>query len=108
MEKVLKRITDEYNNFIEELKKQPAETIISCANEIVVKDNIRMYIENIVDGVYDFIYDPDIVLSYARSGNLLESLYELWNSKTIYQEYSDIGDLLYDYADSLSKGIEVI
>ena len=44
MEKVLKRITDEYDKFIEALKKEPAETIISCANEIVVKDNVKEYV----------------------------------------------------------------
>lgn len=98
MENILRRIIGEYSDFIEELKKQPAETIISCANEIVVKDNICMYIENIVDGVYEFNDEVTDLLN-KKKGNLLSELFTLWDSEQIYQEYSQIGDLLYEFAD---------
>lgn len=104
MEKVVRRIIDEYNDFIEELKKQSAETIISCANEIVVKDNIRMYIENIVDGVYEFDDEATVLLN-RKEGNLLSALFALWDSEQIYQEYNQIGDLLYEFAEQCKNEV---
>ena len=91
-----KKIHSEYNKFIAEMKKEPAEIIIESAYEIVSKENILMYCEE-----YDLKLSEKQFAALMSSKNTLDEVYREWCDNGEWHGIDDIGLALEETADRI-------
>lgn len=96
-----KKIQSEYNKFIAEMKKEPAEIIIESAYEIVSKENILMYCEE-----YDLKLSEKQFAALMTSQNTLDEVYREWCDNGEWHGIDDIGLALEETADRIQISID--
>lgn len=96
-----KKIHSEYNKFIAEMKKEPAEIIIESAYEIVSKENILMYCEE-----YDLKLSEKQFAALMTSKNTLDEVYREWCDNGEWHGIDDIGLALEETADRIQIPID--
>ncbi len=96
-----KKIHSEYNKFIAEMKKEPAEIIIESAYEIVSKENILMYCEE-----YDLKLSEKQFAALMSSKNTLDEVYREWCDNGEWHGIDDIGLALEETADNIQISID--
>ncbi len=96
-----KKIHSEYNKFIAEMKKEPAEIIIESAYEIVSKENIVMYCEE-----YDLKLSEKQFTALMSSKNTLDEVYREWCDNGEWHGIDDIGLALEETADRIQISID--
>ncbi|MCL2860109.1 MAG: DUF3848 domain-containing protein [Oscillospiraceae bacterium] len=91
--KLNKRVENEYENFIEELKKKPVEQMISSSYEKVFKEDLKEIILNTE-------LEPQEVKALLKLDNVLQTSYDGWMD--LDASYMDILD------NSLRETIDVV
>lgn len=94
-DKLVSKVADEYDSFIEDMKKRPAEEIIGSAYEIVIKEQIRMYMTEVPQVIPE--QKTDALMS---SRNTLNDIYEQWRSDDDF-ENTDIEVIVENTADKI-------
>ena len=95
------KVQDEYDEFISNMKKQPAEIIIESAYEIVSKENIVMYCEE-----YPLNMTDKEFAALLSSKNTLDEVYRQWCDNGEWQGLEDIGLALEETADRIQIAID--
>lgn len=96
MEAIISRVEKEKDEFITNLKMQSPEVIVESAYEIVIKENICMYLESM--NTESAIISDDMLKALTNyEGNVLHKLYDIWCSNDSYTEYNDIKYVLDDF-----------
>lgn len=96
-----KKVQSEYNKFIAEMKKEPADVIIESAYEIVSKENILMYCEE-----YDLKLSEKQFTALMSSKNTLDEVYRKWCDNGEWHGIDDIGLALEETADRIQISID--
>ena len=95
------KVQGEYDEFISNMKKQPAEIIIESAYEIVSKENIVMYCEE-----YPLNMTDKEFAALLSSKNTLDEVYRQWCDNGEWQGLEDIGLALEETADRIQIAID--
>lgn len=95
------KVQEEYDKFIADIKKQPAEIIIESAYEIVSKENIVMYCKEYSLNLSDKEFD-----ALMSSRNTLDEVYVEWCSNSELHGIDDIGLALEEAADNIQISID--
>lgn len=95
------KVQSEYNKFIAEMKKEPAEILIESAYEIVSKENILMYCEE-----YDLKLSGKQFAALMSSKNTLDEVYREWCDNGEWQGIDDIGLALEETADRIQISLD--
>ena len=96
-----KKVQSEYNKFIAEMKKEPADVIIESAYEIVSKENILMYCEE-----YDLKLSEKQFIALMSSKNTLDEVYRKWCDNGEWHGIDDIGLALEETADRIQISLD--
>lgn len=96
-----KKVQSEYNKFIAEMKKEPADVIIESAYEIVSKENILMYCEE-----YDLKLSEKQFAALMSSKNTLDEVYRKWCDNGEWHGIDDIGLALEETADRIQISLD--
>lgn len=80
-----RKVSAEYDAFIEDMKKQPPEVIIDAAYEITWKDAINVFIEN-----EDVHLSSKQLKALLSSQNSLDEIFEEWVHNGDLHTYSDL------------------
>lgn len=96
-----KKVQDEYDKFIADMKKETAEIIIESAYEIVSKENIVMYCEEYPLNLSDKEFD-----ALMSSKNTLDEVYREWCDNGEWHGIDDIGLALEETADRIQISID--
>lgn len=95
------KVKSEYDSFISDMKKEPADVIIGSAYEIVKKDDITLYCQE---------YTPDLTekqySALMSSQNTLHEVYEQWCNNGELHSLDDIGIALKETADRIQISID--
>ncbi|MCM1060836.1 MAG: DUF3848 domain-containing protein [Eubacterium sp.] len=95
------KVSAEYTEFIENMKKQSAEYLIEAAYEIVWKDNIAQFVENESPMLSKRQY-----VALLSATNTLNEVYDEWLSNGDLHTYDDIAITLEDTAGKLLVSLE--
>ncbi len=95
------KVSDEYNKFIADMKKEPADVIIESAYEIVSKDNINMYCQE-----YNIDLSEKQFAALMSSKNTLDEVYSEWCDNGEWHGLDDIGLALEETADRIQISID--
>lgn len=96
-----KKVQSEYNKFIADMKKEPADVIIESAYEIVSKENILMYCEE-----YDLKLSEKQFTALMSSKNTLDEVYREWCDNGEWHGIDDIGLALEETADRIQISLD--
>lgn len=96
-----KKVQSEYDKFIADMKKEPADVIIESAYEIVSKENILMYCEE-----YDLKLSEKQFAALMSSKNTLDEVYREWCDNGEWHGIDDIGLALEETADRIQISID--
>ncbi len=99
--KLYSKVQGEYNKFIADMKKEPAENIIQSAYEIVWKDCIATYCEE-----YPLNLSKRQFAALLSSKNTLDEVYEQWCQNAELHSLDDIGLALEETADNIEIPID--
>ena len=100
-EKLANKVGDEWEAFLDNMKKETPAVLIELAYEISTKDNIQTYItEENLD------LSEKQINALLSSPNTLNDLYDDWSSDEYLNSYSDVAELLKITADKLSEAID--
>lgn len=94
-DRLVAKVVDEYDNFIEDMKKRPPEEIIMSAYEIVIKEQIRMHMTEVPQQIEE--QKTDALIS---SQNTLDAIYEQWCSDDDFVD-KDIEVIVENTADKI-------
>lgn len=94
-EKFVSRINDENNRFLEDMKKRPPEEIIKSAYEIVIKEQIAMFVSEVPQ-----IIDENKVDALLSSKNTLDEIYKEWIENDSFAD-TDIEVIVDNTADKI-------
>ena len=94
IDKIIDKFNEEYDNFINEIKKLSTDEIIDRAYEITAKQEItNLYLENLnIKSLKDLI----------KTDNILDKIYKDFEDNN-GSYYSLIEEYAYDYIDELSN-----
>ena len=95
------KVKSEYDEFIADMKKHPAEIIIESAYEIVSKENIVMYCEE-----YPISLTDKQFAALLSSKNTLDEVYREWCDNGEWHGIDDIGLALEETADRIQISID--
>lgn len=95
------KVKSEYDEFIADMKKEPAEIIIESAYEIVSKENIVMYCEE-----YPLSLTDKQFAALLSSKNTLDEVYREWCDNGEWHGIDDIGLALEETADKIQISID--
>ena len=95
------KVKSEYDAFIADMKKEPAEIIIESAYEIVSKENIVMYCEE-----YPLSLTDKQFVALLSSKNTLDEVYKEWCDNGEWNGIDDIGLALEETADRIQISID--
>lgn len=95
------KVNEEYNQFISDMKNEPAEIIIESAYEIVSKENIVMYCEE-----YPLNLTDKEFAALLSSKNTLDEVYSQWCNNGELHGLEDIGLALEETADRIQISID--
>ena len=95
------KVNEEYNQFIADMKKEPADVIIESAYEIVSKDNINMYCQE-----YNINLSEKQFSALLSSKNTLDEVYREWCDNGEWHGIDDIGLALEETADKIQISID--
>ncbi len=95
------KVKSEYDGFIDDMKKHPAEIIIESAYEIVSKENIVMYCEE-----YPLSITDKQFAALLSSKNTLDEVYKEWCDNGEWHGIDDIGLALEETADRIKISID--
>ena len=95
------KVKSEYDEFIDDMKKHPAEIIIESAYEIVSKENIVMYCEE-----YPISLTDKQFAALLSSKNTLDEVYKEWCDNGEWHGIDDIGLALEETADHIQISID--
>ena len=95
------KVKSEYDKFIADIKKEPAEIIIESAYEIVSKENIVMYCEE-----YPLNLSDKEFAALLSSKNTLDEVYREWCDNGEWHSIDDIGLALEETADKIQISID--
>ncbi len=71
--KLVSKVANEYNAFIEEVKRRKPEDIIKAAYELVIKEQIKVFMAEVPQ-----LIPEDKTDALMSSGNTLNDIYEQW------------------------------
>ena len=94
-EKFVSRINDENNRFLEDMKKRPPEEIIRSAYEIVIKEQIAMFVSEVLQ-----VIDENKVDALLSSKNTLDEIYKEWIENDSFAD-TDIEVIVDNTADKI-------
>lgn len=94
-DKLVSKVADEYDFFIDDMKKRSPEEIIKSAYEIVIKEQIKMYMVEVPQIIPE--QKTDALMS---SRNTLNDIYEQWRSDDDF-ESTDIEAIVENTADKI-------
>ena len=90
------KVNAEYNLFISNLKKEPADVLIQSAAEIVDKDKIRLYLEENTPELSDEQYKALLSREYP-----LDEIYEQWIKNSELHSLDDVAIAVEETADRI-------
>lgn len=96
-----RKVSAEYNAFIDDMKKQPPEVIIDAAYEITWKDAINLFIAN-----EDVLLSQKQLQALLSSQNTLDEIFEQWLHSGELHTYSDIQTALDDTANNILTALD--
>lgn len=94
-DKLVDKVVGEHNAFIEDMKNRPPEQIIGSAYEIVIKEQIKMYMTEVSQFIPEEKTD-----ALMASDNVLNAIYEEWRSDDDFAD-TDIEVIIENTADKL-------
>ena len=94
-DKLVDKVAAEHTAFIEEMKKRPPEDIIGAAYEIVIKEQIKMFMTEVPQYLPESKTD-----ALMSSRNTLNDIYEQWRSED-YLTDTDIEIIIDNTADKI-------
>lgn len=94
-DKLVDKVTAEHTAFIEDMKKRPSEDIIGAAYEIVIKEQIKMFMTEVPQVIPEEKTD-----ALMASNNALNAIYEEWLSDDVLAD-TDIEIIIENTADKL-------
>lgn len=95
------KVKSEYDSFIDNMKKEPAENIIGSAYEIVKKEDITLYCQEYTPELTDKQYS-----ALMSSKNTLDEVYEQWCNNGELHSLDYIGIALEETADRIQTSID--
>ena len=95
------KMNDEYEKFISDLKDRSADVIIGSAYEIVIKDNINVYCQEVNVDLSEKQFD-----ALMSSKNTLDEVYREWCDNSEWQGLEDIALALEEAADRIQVSID--
>ena len=94
IDKIIDKFNEEYNNFINEIKKLSTDEIIDRAYEITAKQEItNLYLENL---------NVRLLKDLIKIDNILDKIYKDFEDNN-GSYYSLIEEYAYDFIDELSN-----
>ncbi len=94
-DKLVDKIVSEHTAFIEDMKQRPPESIIGAAYEIVIKEQIKMFMTEVPQCLPESKTD-----ALMSSSNALNAIYEQWRSDDDFSD-TDIEVIIENTADKL-------
>ncbi len=94
-DKLVNKVAAEHTAFIEDMKKRPPEEIIGAAYEIVIKEQIKMFMTEVPQYLPESKTD-----ALMSSNNALNAIYEQWRSDDVLAD-TDIEVIIENTADKL-------
>ena len=94
-EKLVSKIVSENLQFLDDMKKRPAEEIIGAAYEIVIKEQIVMFMTEVPQIIPETKTD-----ALMSSSNTLNAIYEQWRSDDDFAD-TDIEVIIENTADKI-------
>ncbi len=94
-DKLVDKVSSEHTAFIDDMKKRPPEQIIGSAYEIVIKEQIKMFMTEVPQVIPEEKTD-----ALVTSGNALNAIYEEWLSDDVLAD-TDIEVIIENTADKL-------
>lgn len=91
------KVDEEFRQFMNEIKREPADVIVSSAYEIVWKDNINEYCRSETPALA-----PEQFQALLSAYDTLDRLYEEWIKEDDLNSYGDIETLLGNTADAIN------
>lgn len=95
------KIKAEYDSFITDIKKEPADVIVESAYEIVIKDEITNYCQEYTPSLTEQQYE-----ALLSSKNTLHEVYEQWCNNGELHGLEDIGIALEEAADRIKISLD--
>ena len=95
------KVNDEYDKFISYMRSEPVSVVIESAYEIVWKDNIAQYLENVNLNLSEKQFS-----ALLSSKNTLNDVYDVWCKNNDFNSYDDIGFALEETADRIQISID--
>lgn len=95
------KVKAEYDSFIADIKKEPADVIVESAYEIVTKDEITNYCQEYMPKLTEQQYE-----ALLSSKNTLHEVYEQWCNNGELHGLEDIGIALEETADRIKISLE--
>ena len=94
-DKLVDKVAAEHTAFIEDMKNRPPEQIIGSAYEIVIKEQIKMFMTEVPQ-----IIPEEKTDALMASDNVLNAIYEEWRSDDDFAD-TDIEVIIENTADKL-------
>ena len=94
-DKLVEKVAAEHKAFLEDMKKHPPEEIIGSAYEIVIKEQIKVYMTEVPQLIHE--NKTDALMS---SRNTLDDIYKEWLSDDVFPD-TDIEVIVDNTADKL-------
>ncbi len=94
-------IEQNHREFLEELENGTVQDAINRAYEIVVKDNIFAYVENI-----DLDLSKEQYMALMSSDNPLDEIYETFIEYEQFHTYNDVGDAIEETARLMQESLD--
>ena len=94
-DKLVDKVAAEHTAFIEDMKNRPPEQIIGSAYEIVIKEQIKMFMTEVPQ-----IIPEEKTDALMASANALNAIYEQWRSDNDFAD-TDIEVIIENTADKL-------
>ena len=98
MNRLADKVSDEYDRFIADIKRQPPERIVEAAYEIVQKDDIREYCSGT-----DHLLSQEQLDDLLSADALLDRLYNKWDELTDVHSLYDMDVMLEETASDLKE-----
>lgn len=96
-----RKVSAEYNAFVDDMKKQPPEVIIDAAYEITWKDAINLFVAN-----EDVLLSQKQLQALLSSQNTLNKKFEEWIHNGELHTYSDLQIALDDTANNILTALD--
>ena len=94
-DKLVEKVSAEHKAFLEDISKRPPEDIIGAAYEIVIKEQIKMFMTEVPQFIPEEKTD-----ALMASSNALNAIYEQWRSDDVFAD-TDIEVIIENTADKL-------